>query len=87
MTMIFTYLIVPEGGDAGQALARGSLYTSDIETAKRHARAGFAPGVEAQPGLEVILLDDQGRDIWRGSYWGARSKSRRGSIAGREEFQ
>jgi hypothetical protein len=44
--MFFTYLNVPEGGHAGQALARGSLYTSHIETAKRHAQAGFAPRVE-----------------------------------------
>ena len=43
--MFFTYLIVPEGGHAGQALVRGSLCTSDIETAMRHAQAGFAPGV------------------------------------------
>ena len=70
MTMFFTYLIVPEGGHAGQALARGSLYTSDIESAKRHAQAGLAAGVEAKPGLEVILLDDQGRELWRGSYLG-----------------
>ena len=68
--MFFTYLIVPEGGHADQALVRGSLYASDIETAKRHAQAGFAPGVEARPGLEVILLDNQGTEIWRGSYLG-----------------
>ena len=68
--MFFTYLIVPKGGQARQALVRGSLYASDIKTAKRHAQAGFAPGVEAKPGLEVILLDDQGAEIWRGSYLG-----------------
>jgi hypothetical protein len=68
--MFFTYLIVPEGGHAGQALVRGSLYTSDIEAAKRHAQAGFAPGVEAKSGLEVILLDDQDSEIWRVSYLG-----------------
>jgi hypothetical protein len=66
--MFLTYLIVPDGGHADQALVRGSLYTGDIETAKRHAQAGFAPGVEAKPGLEVVLLDDQDREIWRGSY-------------------
>ena len=68
--MVFTYLIVPEGGHAGQALVRGSLYASDIETAKRHAQAGFAPGVAAKPGLEVVLLDHQGEEIWRGPYLG-----------------
>ena len=70
MTMFFTYLIVREDGRAEQALARGSLYTSDVESAKRHAQAGLASGIEAKPGLEVILLDDQGREIWRGSYLG-----------------
>jgi hypothetical protein len=39
MTMFFTYLIVREDGRAEQALARGSLYTSDVESAKRHAQA------------------------------------------------
>ena len=68
--MVFTYLIVPKGGHADQALARGSLYTNSIESAKRHAQAGLAPGMEAKPGLEVILLDHQGREIWRGPYLG-----------------
>jgi hypothetical protein len=68
--IVFSYLIVPEGGQAGQALVRGSLYASDIDIAKRHVQTTFAPSVEVRPGLEVILLDSEGREIWRAPYLG-----------------
>jgi hypothetical protein len=68
--VVFSYEIRPAGGDTGQALARGNLYISDLESAKRHVQAVTAPGVVASPGLEVILLDHNRAEIWRGPYRG-----------------
>jgi hypothetical protein len=68
--MIFNYCIVPSGGDVRQALINGNLYTADIESAKRHVQTVSAPGVVPQAGLEVILLDGNRREIWRGTYLG-----------------
>ena len=68
--MVFLYYIVPEGGNAGQALTSGSLYIADVESAKRHVQTVTAHGVVAAPGLEVILQDGTGREIWRGPYLG-----------------
>ena len=52
-------------------LATGSLYIADLESAKRHVQTVLAPGVVAEPGLEVILQDVLGAEIWRGPYLGA----------------
>ena len=68
--MVFTYYIVPAGGHAGQELVSRSLYIGDIESAKRHVQTVTAHGVVAKPGLEVILQDGTGREIWRGPYLG-----------------
>jgi hypothetical protein len=68
--MVFTYYIVPAGGHAGQKLVSGSLYVSDIESAKRHVQNVSAHGVAPQPGLEAVLLDSRGVEIWRGPYLG-----------------
>jgi hypothetical protein len=68
--VLFSYLIVPGGGHDGQALVRGNLYVADIETAKRHVQTVLAPGIVAGPGLEVILQDGGGTEIWRGPYLG-----------------
>jgi hypothetical protein len=68
--LVFSYQIVPSGGQPRQALATGSLYIADLEKAKRHVQTIAAPGVDAKPGLEVILQDRRGREIWRGPYLG-----------------
>ena len=68
--MFFTYYIVPAGGHAGQRLVSGSLYVSDIESAKQHVQNVSAHGVVPQPGLEVVLLDNRDVEIWRGPYLG-----------------
>jgi hypothetical protein len=51
-------------------LATGSLYIADLESAKRYVQTVTVPGVVAEPGLEVILRDLRGREIWRGPYLG-----------------
>jgi len=68
--MIFSYYIVPAGGHVGQMLVSGSLYIVDIESAKRHAETITPPNVPAKPGLEIILHDHRGNEIWRGPYLG-----------------
>jgi len=68
--MVFKYRIIPKGGGAGQVLVNGSLYTTDIESAKRHVQTVSAYGVSPQSDLEVILLDGRGTEIWRGPYLG-----------------
>jgi hypothetical protein len=67
----FSYLIVPSGGHVGEALARGSLYIADVESAKRHVQTITPHGLVAEPGLEVILLDLTGAEIWRGPHLGS----------------
>lgn len=67
--MVFSYLIIPSAG-TGQALVTGSLYAADIESAKQHVQTVAAHGVVATPGLEVILHDGTGKEIWRGPYLG-----------------
>ena len=69
--MLFSYLIVPGSGHEEQALVRGNLYVADIETAKRHVQTVLAPGLVARAGLEVILQDGGGTEIWRGPYLGS----------------
>ena len=69
--MVFTYYIVPSGEGVRQALVKGSLYTSDVESAKQHVQNVSAHGVVPQPGLEAVLLDSRGVEIWRGPYLGS----------------
>jgi hypothetical protein len=69
--MVFSYQIVPSGGHTGQALATGNLYIADAESAKRHVQTVTVPGLSANPGLEVILKDARGTEIWRGPYLGS----------------
>src|SRR6202035_1801010 len=51
----------------GQAVESGTCNASDIEAAKRHVQTVSAPSV-VQTGLEVILQDSGGVEIWRGPY-------------------
>jgi len=70
--MFFSYQIIRyRAGQPGQVLATGSLYIADLESAKRHVQTVTAPGVVAEPGLEVILQNRKGREVWRGPYLGA----------------
>jgi hypothetical protein len=68
--VLFGYRIVPSGDYRGQVLATGSLYIANVESAKRHVQAVAAHGVTAEPGMQVILLDHLGSEIWRGPYLG-----------------
>ena len=68
--VIFSYPIVPNGGYMGQALITGTLYTYDVDAAKQHVQTVGAPGVVPQAGLEVILQDTMGSEVWRGPYLG-----------------
>ena len=63
--MLFTYYIVPAGGDEGDALVRGNLWTATVEAAKQYVPAVTAPDVKDRSGLEVILQDQQGNEIFR----------------------
>ena len=69
--MFFSYQIIRHrAGQPGQALATGSLYIADLESAKRYVQTVPVPGMVAEPGLEVVLRDLMGREIWRGPYLG-----------------
>jgi hypothetical protein len=68
--MLFAYHIVLQGGHMGQALERGTCNAPDIEAAKRHVQTVTAPSVAGKSGLEVILLDSAGAEVWRGRYLG-----------------
>ena len=67
---LFSYQIVP-GGGTGQVLATGSLYIVDVERAKRYVQTVIVHGLFAVPGMQVILQDQMGTEIWRGPYLGA----------------
>jgi hypothetical protein len=69
--MIFGYHIVPRGGHAGQAFDRGSVKAPDVEAARRIVQTVAAQNVAGKSGLEVILQDSGGSEIWRGPYLGA----------------
>ena len=69
--MFFAYHIVPEGGHAGQALERGTCAAPNVEAAKQHVQTVPAPNVAGKSGLQVILLDSAGAEIWRGPYSGS----------------
>jgi transcriptional regulator with XRE-family HTH domain len=44
---------------------RGNLWTATVETAKNYVPGVTAPEVKDRSGLEVILLDQQGNEIFR----------------------
>ena len=63
--MLFIYYIVPAGGGEEDALVRGKLWTATVETAKNYVPGVTAPEVKDRSGLEVILQDQQGNEIFR----------------------
>ena len=63
--MLFIYYIVPAGGGSGDALVRGNLWTANVETAKQYVPGVTAPNVKDRSGLEVILQDQQGNEVFR----------------------
>jgi hypothetical protein len=65
---MFSYEIVLSG--VGQTLTKGSLYIADVESAKLHVQTVGAHGIVAELGMEVILRDLLGNEIWRGPYLG-----------------
>ena len=65
---MFSYEIVHGGG---QPLTSGNLYIADVESAQRHVQTVSVPGVVAGPGMEAILQDRTGLEIWRGPYLGS----------------
>ncbi len=69
--MLFSYRIVSGGSHRGHVLATGSLYIADVESAKRHVQTVTAHGIVAESGVEVILQDVMGTEIWRGPYFGS----------------
>jgi hypothetical protein len=52
-------------------LATGGLYIADLESAKRHVQTVTAPGVVAEPRLEVILQDLRVGNSGVARIWGA----------------
>ena len=64
-TLLFIYYIVPAGGGEGDALVRGKLWTATVETAKNYLPGVTAPNVKDRSGLEVILQDRLGNEIFR----------------------
>ena len=68
--VFFAYHIVPSGGHMRQALERGTCTAPDVELANRQGQTVRAPSVAGKTGLEVILQDSRGAEIWRGPYLG-----------------
>ncbi|MBV8894143.1 MAG: hypothetical protein JO266_19595 [Acidobacteria bacterium] len=63
--MFFIYCIVPVDGSAKDALVQGNLFTATVETAKEYVRGVTAPDVKGRSGLEVILQDAHGKEVFR----------------------
>jgi hypothetical protein len=68
--VFFAYHIVPKGGQMRQALERGTCTAPDIQLAMRQVQTVRAPSVAGKSGLEVVLQDSRGAEIWRGPYLG-----------------
>jgi hypothetical protein len=68
--VFFAYHIVATGGHMRQALESGTCTAPDVELAKRHVQTVAAPSVARKSGLEVILRDSGGAEVWRGPYLG-----------------
>ena len=63
--MFFIYYIVPAGCDERDALAQGNLMTASVAAATQYVQGVTAPNVKDRSGLEVILQDGQGNEIFR----------------------
>ena len=63
--MFFIYYIVPAGGGEQDALVRANLMTASVDAAKQYVQGVTAPNVQGRSGLEVILQDGQGNEIFR----------------------
>jgi len=63
-----SYYIVPAGGDERDALVRGNLWTATAEAATQYVQGMTAPNVQGRSGLEVILQDVQGNELFRCRY-------------------
>lgn len=70
--MVFTYRIVPAGGNARQAMLVRALSAANLEKAKQYVQTVAAPEVAGNVDLEVIVEDDKGVELWRGPYLGKR---------------
>jgi len=68
--LIFIYHIIPLGGTEGQALVAGNLYVNDAVTAIGYIQTVTAPQLAGKSGLEIILQDARGNEVWRGRYRG-----------------
>jgi len=44
---------------------QGNLFTATVETAKEYVRGVTAPDVKGRSGLEVILQDAHGKEVFR----------------------
>ena len=64
-TLFFIYYIVPAGGDERDALVQGNLMTTSVAAATQYVQGVTAPNVQGRSGLEVILQDGQGNEIFR----------------------
>ena len=62
--MFFIYYIVPAGCGERDALARGNLMAANVEAATQYVEGVTAPNVQGRNGLEVILQDVQGNEIF-----------------------
>ncbi len=65
------YYIVPAGCDDRDALAQGNLMTASVAAATQYVQGVTAPDVQGRSGLEVILLDGQGNEIFRCPHQGS----------------
>jgi len=63
--LFFIYYIVPAGCDERDALAQGNLMTASVATATQYVQGVTAPSVKDRSGLEVILQDVRGNEIFR----------------------
>jgi hypothetical protein len=63
--LFFIYYIVPAGGGEGDALAWGNLMTANVEAATQYVEGVTAPNMQGRSGLEVILQDARGNEIFR----------------------
>lgn len=70
-TFSFSYEIVPRDGNSRQPIAGGNLFASSLDAAKKYVQSVRAPTVDGKSGLEVILRDLAGTEIWRGPYLGS----------------
>ena len=68
--VVFAYHIVPRGGHMRQALESGACTAPDLQVAKLHVQTVPASSVAGKFGLEVILQNSEGAEVWRGPYLG-----------------